>query len=131
MADEIIKTEKEALVSDIERNGVDKLLKPLIREIHLFDTFVSGTAQLEDPSVLDEVKNGDRLNLRRKADKFDEHTIIILTESGKKLGCIPEKDNIIFSRLMDAGKRLDAKIKNIEKKGSFTQIGIGIYLVDF
>ena len=29
-----------------------------------------------------------------------------------------------------AGKMLAAKIKRIEKKGSFTKISIGIYLVD-
>lgn len=32
---------------------------------------------------------------------------------------------------MDAGKLLKARIRKIEKKGSFTQIGIGIYLIDF
>ena len=45
-----------------------------------------------------------------------------------KLGYVPEKDNIVFARLMDAGKLLAAKIT---KRGSFTQISIGIYLVDF
>ena len=30
-----------------------------------------------------------------------------------------------------AGKMLAAKIKGIEKKGSFTKRSIGIYLVDF
>ena len=40
-------------------------------------------------------------------------------------------DNIVFARLPDAGKMLAAKIKGIEKKGSFTKISIGIYLVDF
>ena len=32
---------------------------------------------------------------------------------------------------MDAGKLLAARIAKIDKKGSFTQICIGIYLVDF
>ena len=49
----------------------------------------------------------------------------------KKLGYVPEKDNQIFARLMDAGKLLKAKITKIDKKGSFYQISIGIYLVDF
>ena len=49
----------------------------------------------------------------------------------KKLGYVPEKDNIIFARLMDAGKLLIARIFKITKRGSFTQISIGIYLVDF
>lgn len=46
-------------------------------------------------------------------------------------GYVPEKDNVVFARLMDAGKMLMAKIEKIDKKGSFTQITIGIYLVDF
>ena len=33
--------------------------------------------------------------------------------------------------MMDAGKMLAAKVKDIEHRGSFTKIGIGIYLVDF
>ena len=44
---------------------------------------------------------------------------------------MPEKDNIVFARLMDAGKKLSARITNIEKKGSFTKISVSIYLVDF
>ena len=107
------------------------MLKPLIQEIHLFDSYVAGTTHLDDKSVLDKIKAGDRLNLMREDNKYDEHAILIITESGKKLGYVPEKDNIVFSRLMDAGKKLIAKIKNIEKKGSFNQISIGIYLVDF
>lgn len=131
MADEIIKTETDSLVSTIDKHGVGEMLKPLIQEIHLFDSYVAGTTHLDDRSVLDEIKADDRLNLMREDNKYDEHAILIITESGKKLGYVPEKDNIIFSRLMDAGKKLIAKIKNIEKKGSFNQISIGIYLVDF
>ena len=56
---------------------------------------------------------------------------MILTEDGKKVGYVPEKDNIIFARLMDAGKLLAAKITKINKRGTFYQISIGIYLVDF
>lgn len=44
---------------------------------------------------------------------------------------VPEKDNIIFARLTDAGKLLKTKVTKKNQKGSFTQISIGIYLVDF
>ena len=37
----------------------------------------------------------------------------------------------IFARLMDTGKLLKARISRIEQKGPFTQIAVGIYLVDF
>ena len=73
----------------------------------------------------------DRLRLQREDNKFDDNAILLFTESGKKLGYVPEKDNVIFARLMDAGKMLAAKILKIEKRGTFTQIRIGIYLVDF
>ena len=67
----------------------------------------------------------------RDRNKFDPNAIVILDSSNKKLGYIPEKDNIVFSRLMDAGKALSAKIKSIQKKKSFMDIRISIYLVDF
>lgn len=131
MADELKETGNGALVSAISRNGVGEILKPLIEEIHLFDSYVAGTSYLKDKTVLDEIRKGDRLSLLREDNKFDENAILILTEAGRKLGYVPEKDNIIFSRLMDAGKKLIAKINSIEKKGTFTKISIGIYLVDF
>lgn len=112
-------------------NGIGEIIKPLVSEIHLFDTFIAGTTHLKDPGVLDEIKTGQRLTLRREENKFDDNAVTFVTEDGKKLGYIPEKDNVIFARLMDAGKLLCAVIKSIEKKGTFTQIGTGIYLVDF
>ena len=42
-----------------------------------------------------------------------------------------EKDNVVFARLMDAGKLLKAKVTGMELKGGFHMIRIGIYLVDF
>ena len=113
------------------KKGLADMIKPLQREIHLFDSYVAGTTHLEDESVLSEVKVGDKLSLLREDNKFDDNAIILITDDKKKLGYVPEKDNQIFARLMDAGKLLAAKITKIEKKGSFYQIGIGIYLVDF
>ena len=131
MANELIRNSTGDLVSVIEQHDIGDLLKPLIKEIHLFDTFVAGTTHLGDPSVLEEIRIDDRLSLMREDNKFDSNAILILTADKKKLGYIPEKDNIIFARLMDAGKMLAVRIKGIEKKGSFTRIAIGIYLVDF
>ena len=92
---------------------------------------VAGTTHLDDDTVLDEIKEGDKLILQREDNKFDEKAILVLDDKKRKLGYIPEKDNIIFARLMDAGKYLIAIVDSIEKKGSFRQIKIGIYLVDF
>ena len=78
-----------------------------------------------------EIKVDDKLKLIREDNKFDSNAVMILTEDGRKVGYVPEKDNIIFARLMDAGKLLSAKITQIKKRGTFNQISIGIYLVDF
>ncbi len=131
MSNELIEQKTGGLVSTIQQQGLGEMLKPLIQEIHLFDSFVAGTTHLKDVSVLEEIQVGDRLNLMREDNKFDSNAVMILTESGKKVGYVPEKDNTIFARLMDAGKCLAAKITKISKRGSFTQISIGIYLVDF
>ena len=131
MANELTTNQTGELVLAMEQHAIGDLLQPLIREIHLFDSFVAGTTHLSDSSVLEEIKVGDQLSLLRENNKFDSNAILILTADKKKLGYVPEKDNIIFARLLDAGKMLAARIKGIEKKGSFTKISIGIYLVDF
>ena len=126
-----ITIKQDELLTAIEETSLGELIKPLVTEIHLFDTFIAGTSYLEDTSVLDEITAGDKLRLRREDNKFDEKAILVLDEKGRKLGYIPEKDNLIFSRLMDAGKLLMAKISDIELEGHFTRISIGIYLVDY
>jgi len=129
MANEITE-KKENTVAVIEGHELGDIIKPLIREIHLFDSYIAGTTHLDDTSVLEEIQIGDMLALRREVNKFDSNAILIMYEDGRKLGYVPEKDNIIFARLMDAGKLLKAKITRIDRKGSFMQIGVGIYLVD-
>ncbi|MDO4623646.1 MAG: HIRAN domain-containing protein [Eubacteriales bacterium] len=122
---------KGGIVSLVQNQELGDIIKPLVREIHLFDTYVAGTTHLQDKSVLETIQVQDSLLLRREDNKYDSNAVLILNNEQKKLGYVPEKDNLIFSRLMDAGKMLKAKITKIEKKGSFTQISIGIYLVDF
>jgi hypothetical protein len=121
---------ESGLIKKVEGGGLGDVLKPLINEIHLFDSYVAGTSHLADKSVLDEVKVEDKLTLLREDNKFDSNAIIIYAPSGKKVGYVPEKDNIVFARLMDAGKHLSAVITKIEKKGSFTKIAVSIFLVD-
>ena len=129
MANELTEHQQN-LVSLVQGHELGDILKPLIKEIHLFDSYIAGTTHLDDKSVLENIAVGDMLSLQREDNKFDSNAILILNDEGKKLGYVPEKDNIIFARLMDAGKLLKAKISSITPKGSFTQIGVGIYLVD-
>ena len=131
MADELMigTTNAVALVSG---TSLEKLLKPLKQEILLYDTYVAGTGYINDKTILDELNNGDVLWLQREPEnKFDEKAILVLDGKKRKIGYVPESDNTVFSRLMDAGKYLTAKIVKMETKGSFRQINISIFLVDF
>ena len=123
---------KDEVVALTEGGGLSEVIKPLSREIYLFDTYVAGVSHLQDKSVLDEIKVTDQLILRREDNKFDDKAIMLMTKGGKKLGYVPEKDNVIFSRLMDAGKLLTAYIRLIKVRSiDYQQISIAIYLVDF
>ncbi len=119
------------LLAAATQKEIGELIKPLSHEILLFDTYVAGTSYLDDDTVLGEVKEGDKLILQREDNKFDDLAILVLDDKKRKLGYIPEKVNIVFARLMDAGKLLTARINHIEPKGSFRLINISIYLVDF
>ena len=130
MANELTKAQS-GVVALVDSREIGDVLKPLIREIHLFDSDIAGTTHLKNPEVLDTVKAGDMLNLKREDNKFDDKAILVLNEAGQKLGYVPEKDNVVFARLMDAGKLLKAKVTDVELKGGFHMIRIGIYLVDF
>ena len=115
-------------------NGCDisTVIKPLVKEIHLFDSYVSGTSHLKDKSVYDEIQEGCRLTMRRENNKFDDNAIMLIAPSGKNIGYVPEADNIIFARLLDAGKMLVAYVRDFQKVSeNFMKINIGIYLVDF
>ena len=129
MTNEITKVDQHT-VSVIQGHEIGEIIQPLIRDIHLFDTWIAGTTHLEDKSVLKTVSPGDELLLRREENKFDSKAILVLSRDKQKLGYVPEKDNIVFSRLMDAGKILKAKINSIQEQNNWTKIKIGIYLVD-
>ena len=129
MSNEIINAGQNA-VSVITSHSIGDIIQPLIREIHLFDTWIAGTTHLEDKSVLKALKEDDELVLQREDNQFDSRAIMVLNGEKNKLGYVPEKDNVIFSRLMDAGKTLKGKVRKIDEKGTWTKITIGIYLVD-
>lgn len=126
-----IDVKKEDLLSVIDDKSLSEALKPLVREIYLFDTFIAGTSYIEDPSLLDQLQINERLKLVREESKFDDLAILIQNSEGKKLGYVPRKDNVIFSRLMDAGKLLIGKVKEKDQIGSFSRIRISIYLIDY
>lgn len=130
MSNELVKTEVNQIAL-LSKQELSDVIKPLHTEIHLFDTFIAGTLQLGNKNVINELEIGQKLILKRQETLFDSNTINIYNENEERLGYIPEKDNVVFARLMDAGKCLIAKVADIQNKPSMKVITIGIYLIDF
>ncbi|MCI9469551.1 MAG: restriction endonuclease [Oscillospiraceae bacterium] len=103
---------------------------PFEKDIFLFDTYVVGTTYVEGMEELEPHLNiDDRLNFFREPDNhYDPQAIVIKTQEGVKIGYVPRQDNVIFARLMDAGKLLFGKITGKEKKGKWVKIAIKVYL---
>ena len=138
-AAEKLNTEKTSALSNVDENviarsiaggTISSVVEPLIRQIHLFDTYVSGTMLIDEKDVLEKLSNGQEVSLEREKNKFDENAVAILTSDRKKIGYIPEEDSSIFARLMDAGKLLRGRISSIGNECGLTKIVVGIFLVD-
>lgn len=111
-------------------NGEISIPKPFERDIFLFDTYVAGTTHIEGIEELEPyLKADDRLEFFREPDnEYDNQAIVIKTVDGVKIGYVPKQDNVIFARLMDAGKLIFGTITSKEKKGSWIKIYIKVFL---
>lgn len=112
------------------KNGELSIPKPFEKDIFLFDTHVAGTSHIEGIEELEpHLHIDDKLEFFREPDNlYDKQAIAIRTVDGVKIGYVPMQDNVIFSRLMDAGKLLFGKITSKEKKGTWVKIDIKIFL---
>jgi len=104
--------------------------KPFEHEIFLFDTHVAGTSHIEGIRELEPHLNlGDKLDFFREPDNpFDSSAIAVKNTDGVKIGYVPKADNVIFSRLMDAGKLLFARITSKTMAGKWLKLEIKVYL---
>lgn len=129
--DHLTKEEKLGMVSLLHgKNGEVSIPKPFERDIFLFDTYVAGTSHVEGIEELEpHLQIGDRLAFFREPENpYDAQAIVIKTTDSVKIGYVPRQDNVIFARLMDAGKLLFGKITEKEKKGKWVRISIDIFL---
>lgn len=128
---DIIKSDEGGLVGLFHgKGGGLSIPKPFEKDIYLFDSYVAGTTHISGIEELEPHLNvDDKLNFYREPDnKYDPKAIVIKNSDGIKIGYVPKEDNVIFSRLMDAGKLLFGRITQKEKKGKWLKINIKIYL---
>ena len=124
---------KEMILEAVEMNGIENVIMPLTNEIFLSFTDIAGTRYCNNQDVFKGLEKNDPLLLEREADnKYDSNAIKVLTADGEKLGYIPKKDNSIFTRLMDAGKILHARVYSCyEADYAQWYVSIKICMMDF
>ncbi|MBR4401528.1 MAG: HIRAN domain-containing protein [Synergistes sp.] len=130
MAD-LVTVNSGAIIELLHKQGGELAIpKPFERDIFLFDSNVAGTSYIEGIEELEPHLNiGDRLQFLREPDNpYDKQAIVIRNKDGVKIGYVPRSDNVIFSRLMDAGKILFGEITEKKWKGKWLDMKIRIYL---
>lgn len=128
---DLVNNDTGKLVNLFHGKGGDLVIpKPFEKDIFLFDTHVAGTSHVEGIKELEShLDVGDKLDFFREPDNpYDKQAIVIKNADGVKIGYVPKQDNIIFSRLMDAGKYLFGKITAKETQGRWLKIKIKVYL---
>jgi hypothetical protein len=114
------------------QGGKNGLAQPFGRTIFLFETHIAGTSYVENIAEIEpSLKVDDVLTfVREPKNERDELAILIRDAQKRKLGYVPRRDNPVFARLMDAGKRLFGKIRSVERVNNWLKIEIGVYLDD-
>lgn len=107
--------------------------KPFSQPICLIpETRIAGTTHVEGIDELAErLTKGARLELVRDVkNRYDQWAIKLRNGDGAYLGFVPADVNEIPARLMDGGKRLFAEVNDVELRGSWWRVGIGVWLDD-
>jgi HIRAN domain len=73
------------------------------QKFYLLQSFVRGFQYYDGPSLINEMKEGDMLELVREPDNEYDLSAIALHWNKKKIGFIPAEDNEMLSKLLDIG----------------------------
>lgn len=124
---------KDMILEAVEMNGIENVVMPLMNEIFLSLTDIAGTRYCDNQDVFKGLEKNVPLLLEREADnRYDSNAIKVMTTDREKLGYIPKKDNCVFSRLMDAGKILHARVYSCyEADYCHWHVSIKICMMDF
>ncbi|MBX2907225.1 MAG: HIRAN domain-containing protein [Taibaiella sp.] len=86
------------------------------KKIYLLECFVAGFQFYSGPERLEQMKEGDLLELRREPDNEADSRAIAVYHNLHKIGFIPARDNKTLSRLIDADViPLVAEITHLEQ----------------
>lgn len=132
MADELVRRDPALLALLVGAGGVPV---PFGREILLLECPVAGTGYQELEEVEPSLAAGQQLALIREPDNpHDPRAVRVEDGAGRKLGYLPRARNEVIARLMDAGKRLEARLESKawddEEARDWLQLRIAVLLVE-
>lgn len=129
---DLVKKDDSGIVDIIHAAGASiDIPKPFEREIYLFTTHIAGTTHIDNIKQIEKtLKVGDKVQFFREENRYDKKAIRVETMKKEKLGYVPREDNVIFARLMDAGKELFAMLKTIDVVEEWVRVEMDIYLKD-
>ncbi len=83
--------------------------------VPLFSCWVAGFQYHEGPAIIDRLRPGDRLALRREPDNPYDRRAIAVYAGNRHLGYIPRAINTIPADMMEQGQRLAASIRAVDR----------------
>lgn len=126
MGDIIIK--KDSAVQVAKKLGTQVTIKPLEKEVFLRDFFVRDAMMHSDRLL--QLKIGDALDLKREPQPYDDF-IVGVFNGNVRLGELADFDEEMIARLLDAGKKITAKVKNIVIIPEYSSLEISVSMIDF
>lgn len=123
----LIKLNK-GLIQAIESGSIN--IDVFSKDITVLDCLVAGTSFYNVNNIDEELKVNDKLDLQReKSNEYDEFAIAIYYKDFK-IGFIPKVKNETIARLLDAGKKFHAIIKEKNWEGNWLKLSIEVVLND-
>ncbi|MCE5222314.1 MAG: HIRAN domain-containing protein [Clostridium sp.] len=98
-----------------------------VKDIYLININIAGTNYIDMSEIYNNLLEDDMLYLKREPNNaYDSNAIEIITTNGYVIGYVPKENNLILKNLMDKGKYIYGKIKEISD--DYNHINIEIYL---
>lgn len=111
---------QQKLISKINKDGVADVLKPFVKDVIIYKTFVSDVMFLQDPISVENLKIGDKLGLKIGARFGNENYIGLYDSNDELVGGIAEYESEILANLLRAGKELYAIVD--DKRFEYTKM---------
>ena len=103
-------------------------IRPFKMEIFLKECQVDGVIEIDDVlAKVEGVSVGDIIMLRRLVKGVVEsHTVVLESGNGEQIGFVPKADREIVANLLDAGKKIVAKLASKSVEGHWLNMRDGL-----